>query len=404
MDLAYDAIIVGAGPAGSVTAILLARSGWRVALIDRVEFPRRKVCGECIAASNMPLLAALGLGEALAGSCGFPLRDVALSFRDQTVRASLPTFNSARHPWGYAVAREVLDTVMVNQAKKMGATLFFPWSASDIRGVPGEMSCTIRNVHTRDMRQLDAPVLISASGSWEVAGAFPRFRSASDLLAFKANFESEVLEPGLLPVLSFPGGYGGMVVRGQAVTTLAFCMRRDTLAQCRRAMPGGKAAEAAAVHVRASCRDVDTMLGSGRQLGSWLSAGPLRPGIKISGRGQGAFLVGNAAGEAHPIIGEGLSMAIQSAWLLAHILLEQGAPALMSGRRQQIVQQGYAATWRRTFAFRVRLAALLAHAAMRPLLVAAFLPILQRHPSLLTYAARRSGKVDCIPCNGIARE
>ncbi|MEO6959201.1 MAG: NAD(P)/FAD-dependent oxidoreductase [Burkholderiaceae bacterium] len=404
MGVVYDAIIIGAGPAGSATAILLARNGWRVALIERVEFPRRKVCGECIAASNMPLLAALGVGEALADLGGFPLRDVALNFRDQTLRAPLPMFNSARHPWGYAVAREVLDTLLLEQAKKVGAILFCPWSASDVRGVPGKMSCTIKNVHTRDTRQLDAPVLISASGSWEAAGACSRFRSAADLFAFKANFESEGLEPGLLPVLSFPGGYGGMVVRGQSVITLAFCMRRDTLAQCRRAMPGGKAADAATRHVRAFCRDVDAMLGSGRQLGSWLSAGPLQPGIRVSGRGQGAFLVGNAAGEAHPIIGEGLSMAIQSAWLLAHVLLEQGAAALASSNRQQIVQRRYAATWRRTFAFRIRLAALLAHVAMRPRLVAALFPVLQRYPSLLTYAARRSGKVDCIPCNGIARE
>ncbi len=404
MGFIYDAIIVGAGPAGSATAILLARNGWRVALIERVEFPRRKVCGECIAASNMPLLAALGVGEALAGLGGLPLRDVALNYRDQTLRAPLPMFNSARQPWGYAVAREVLDALLLEQAKKAGATLFCPWSASDVRGVSGRMSCVIKNMHTRDTRQLDAPVLISASGSWEGAAACSRSRLASDLFAFKANFESEGLEPGLLPVLSFLGGYGGMVVRGQSVTTLAFCVRRDTLTQCRRAMPGGKAADAAARHVRASCRDVDVMLSGSRQLGAWLSVGPLQPGVRMSDSGQGAFLVGNAAGEAHPIIGEGLSMAIQSAWMLAHILLELDAEALASNNRQQIVRRRYAAAWRRAFAFRIRLAALLAHAAMRPRLVAALFPILRRYPSLLTYAAIRSGKVDCIPCNGMARE
>ena len=45
--------IVGAGPAGSAAAILLARAGWSVALVERQRFPRRKVCGECIAASNL---------------------------------------------------------------------------------------------------------------------------------------------------------------------------------------------------------------------------------------------------------------------------------------------------------------------------------------------------------------
>ena len=52
----FDVVIVGAGPAGCTAAIQLARAGWSVALIERQRFPRRKVCGECIAASNLPLL------------------------------------------------------------------------------------------------------------------------------------------------------------------------------------------------------------------------------------------------------------------------------------------------------------------------------------------------------------
>lgn len=400
MDFSYDAIIIGGGPSGSAAAILLARGGWRVALVERAEFPRRKVCGECIAASNMPLLDDLGVGESLADCGGLALRDVALNYRDRTIRAPLPMSDNARHPWGYAVARDILDTLLLEQAEKVGATVFCPWSASDVRGVSGRMSCVIKNVHTRDTRQLDAPVLISASGSWEVAGAHSRSRFASDLFAFKANFESQGLAPGLLPVLSLPGGYGGMVMRGQSVATLAFCLRRDTLARCRAAMPGAKAAEAAVKHVADSCRDVDVMLRDSRQLGSWLSVGPLQPGIRISGGGRGPFLVGNAAGEAHPIIGEGLSMAIQSAWMLAHILLEQGPAAMVSRDRQQVVRRNYAAAWRRAFTFRLRFAALLAHAAMRPRIVVALFPMLRRHPLLLTYAAIRSGKVDAFPAAG----
>jgi heterodisulfide reductase subunit A-like polyferredoxin len=62
MRSVFDAVIVGAGPAGSSAAILLARAGWSVALVEKQRFPRRKVCGECIAASNLSLLDALGIG------------------------------------------------------------------------------------------------------------------------------------------------------------------------------------------------------------------------------------------------------------------------------------------------------------------------------------------------------
>jgi flavin-dependent dehydrogenase len=52
MKTSYDAIIVGAGPAGNTAAILLASAGWSVALIEKQPFPRRKVCGACIGATR----------------------------------------------------------------------------------------------------------------------------------------------------------------------------------------------------------------------------------------------------------------------------------------------------------------------------------------------------------------
>ena len=59
-------------------------------------------------------------------------------------------------------------------------------------------------------------------------------RRASDLFAFKANFRHAAIEPDLLPVLSFAGGYGGMVVADDGVATLAGCIREDRLGRIRR--------------------------------------------------------------------------------------------------------------------------------------------------------------------------
>ena len=52
----------------------------------------------------------------------------------------------------------------------------------------------------------------------------------------------------------------------------------------------------------------------------WLSSGPLKPGIRLQAS-DSILRIGNAAGEAHPIIGEGMSMALQSAWMLCTLLL-----------------------------------------------------------------------------------
>jgi len=64
--LTVDVAIVGAGPGGSTLAALLARRGYSVALIDRDDFPRDKLCGEFLSYDALPIAEALGidLGDA----------------------------------------------------------------------------------------------------------------------------------------------------------------------------------------------------------------------------------------------------------------------------------------------------------------------------------------------------
>src|SRR5207244_450034 len=100
----------------------------------------------------------------------------------------------------------------------------------------------------------------------------------------------------------------------------------------------------------------------------------LRPGIRLR-HPPGLFPVGNAAGEAHPVIAEGISMAAQSAWLLAHELIRSRT----SGSRSEAlpaVASAYAKAWMKSFAPRLRAAALIAHWAMNPALIGATLPVL----------------------------
>jgi len=59
----WDAVIAGAGPAGSIAAIILARAGARVLLVDRARFPRDKLCGDSLNPGTLALLGRLDLSD-----------------------------------------------------------------------------------------------------------------------------------------------------------------------------------------------------------------------------------------------------------------------------------------------------------------------------------------------------
>jgi flavin-dependent dehydrogenase len=394
-----EVVIIGAGPAGSTAAILLARAGWSVALIERQDFPRRKVCGECIAASNLPLLQSLGIGAALQGRAGAPLRQVALMRGERQIVADLPAAADREHPWGRALGRATLDALLLEQARLAGAHVLQPWSVRGIEGAPGNWSFALQSGDTRTSKCVRAPLGIAAHGSWEAAAACrpgrAAVRRAGDLFAFKANFRDATLPEGLLPVLSLDGGYGGMVIADGGVATVACCIRRDRLHGLRQAAPGLRAGDAIEAWLQGQCCGVRHALRGAAREGPWLAAGPIDPGVRLRADDE-LFAVGNAAGEAHPILGEGISMALQSAALLcAQLLAGGGSARACSPPWQSQVGRRYAAQWRREFVPRLRLGAIFAHLAMQPAGAALLLALSASWPGLLTRGAGWGGKVRC---------
>jgi menaquinone-9 beta-reductase len=394
----FDALIIGAGPAGSAAAILLARAGFSVALVEKQAFPRRKVCGECIAASNLPLLQALGIGAALDARAGPELRQVALLHGTRAVLAALPAARDSRHAWGRALGRETLDMLLLEQARSAGAQVLQPCSAQAFKGVPGAWTCEIRALEATHSSVLHARLAIAANGSWEPLPAdhpgAGRPHRRSDLLAFKANFRGAAIDAGVLPVLALDGGYGGMVLAGDGLATVACCVRRDRLAGLRRAAPGARAGDVIEAWLMRECSGARRALRTAARVGPWLAAGPLDPGIR-TGTAAEPFRIGNAAGEAHPILGEGMSMALQSAGLLCARLIGGRSRACLGDPAWQLaVHRGYAGDWQRHFMPRLRLAAVFAHAAMRPGAAALAMAVARAWPGLLGLGARCGGKVD----------
>jgi flavin-dependent dehydrogenase len=306
---------------------------------------------------------------------------------------------NTRHPWGRALGRDAFDLLLLERARELGVSIWQPYSLRAIDGSAGAFKCTVAARTGLPLNELRAPIVVMANGSWEgEAGGFRRVaKRAGDLFAFQANFSGSQLAPGVLPVIAFAGGYGGLVIAEDGQLTLAGCIRRDALKACRARVPGQTAGEAFEGYLRAQTGALRNALEGARREGAWLGIGPIQPGIRGPWhRADGRFMIGNAAAEAHPIIGEGISMAMQSARLLCARLAAAGRRHASADTLQR-VGIDYARDWRQAFAPRLHLAATLAQLAMRPWLAPIVWPFVVRTPRLMTVLARAAGKARTAP-------
>ena len=121
----YDALVVGAGPAGAAAAFWLAQQGHDVLIVDKKRFPREKTCGDGLTPRAVFQLHEMGLADQLSGFQRYEgLRSMAHGITLELRWPEHPDFPD----YGYVVRRRDLDEMVADRAVKAGATL---WPASE---------------------------------------------------------------------------------------------------------------------------------------------------------------------------------------------------------------------------------------------------------------------------------
>jgi flavin-dependent dehydrogenase len=110
-----DVLVAGAGPAGSLAALVLARAGARVLLVDRARFPRDKLCGDTVNPGALAILERLGIGDAAEG--GLPVEGMVVT-GESGVRCEGRYGEGAV---GRALPRRTLDAALLSAAVRAGA-------------------------------------------------------------------------------------------------------------------------------------------------------------------------------------------------------------------------------------------------------------------------------------------
>ena len=114
----FDAIVVGARCAGSPTAMLLARNGYRVLLVDRATFPSDTISTHVVQPTGVGSLRRWGLLDRLIATGCPPIHTYAFDFGPFTIAGSPGTDDS---PVAYCPRRTVLDKLLVDAAAEAGA-------------------------------------------------------------------------------------------------------------------------------------------------------------------------------------------------------------------------------------------------------------------------------------------
>jgi geranylgeranyl reductase family protein len=326
----FDVVVVGAGPGGSTAAGVLANAGADVALVDRSEFPRDKVCGDLVGHRGLQALADIG--------CPVPPGNPAASTtvvprRDRHIR--LPLDHGWGHPAGASVIpRQVLDNAIFEFAVSEGAT--------PVVGTVGRMledDGRYRGVELEDGTRLRADIVIGADGARTSIGRLTglvdqdrtlKAYAVREYLPATADDPMIVLHRGGRSSGQFPG-FGWVFPVDAEAANVGLGV----------GLAGGAAR---ARQVAGHYHDfVDAMQSAGvvhdrgqpRVRGAWLKMGMVG---SCPARGN-VLLVGEAAGLTNPLTGEGIAEAILSGRLAAWTAISSRPSAVARAYRRAIARE-----------------------------------------------------------------
>jgi len=160
----WDAVVVGAGPAGAMAARELVRKGANVLLVERSRFPRYKVCGGCLNPRSLSLLKKSGLGKLTDELGAIPLSKLRLGARGSVADVHLPR--------GAGVSREAFDTALVYAAIAAGCA-FMPGTSGTLLPPDGK---PIRQLRLRNANRdytIASKVVLAAGGLGSKLDAYP---------------------------------------------------------------------------------------------------------------------------------------------------------------------------------------------------------------------------------------
>jgi flavin-dependent dehydrogenase len=296
----YDLAVIGGGPAGAAAAWTAARGGWRVAILERGEFPRDKVCGEYFSPEALPLLEALAPDLLLAAPSITQAAFISSAGRRRAFTLPQP----AR-----GISRLALDAALWQAAGAAGAVPMTKTAVRGARRTGDGYELTVENGPAISARHL----IVAAGRWWRIEGlAVPAAPNPSPWLGVKARLHTG--PPDGLEMYLFPGGYCGLAPVENGWTNACCLVHRDYA----RGLIGGSSfvgwlAGIAGAPLAQRLRDAEIAT-------PMVTTAPVELGPRAAMAG-GALLAGDACGFIDPFTGDGMARALLSGALAAECVV-----------------------------------------------------------------------------------
>ena len=367
-----DVLVVGAGPAGAAVSILLARQGYHVLLVDRATFPRDKACAEYLSPACTPLLARLGVLDAVLAAS--PQRLQGMRVTDHRGRSCWGRFiQDGQCLYGLALPRLVLDQLLVEQACREGVALRTGFwvrqpllDGQRVEGVSGEQA-----QHQEIVR---ARLVIAADG---VHSTLARRLGLVQRVHWLRHVALVTHYAGVRPIQPWgemflmPSGYIGLAPVSDTLVNVSVVVRAAHLAA---AQETSEAFFAQTVQAHPELRQ---RFAQAIRVKKLLTTGPM---AQRTARPQhdGILFIGDAAGFFDPFTGQGIYLALHSATLAAAMAHRALCSADLSVRHLR----SYFLAHRQAFRDKYRLSALIQLGLRVPWLANRVIDRLARRPTL----------------------